>query len=209
LTGTWISIDSGKPPWISPSVASCSASCAKVTPRAISPTKWSNHFFENLFNNEWELTNSPAGAWQFKAKGGAVTIPDAYDPSKRHVPTMLVTDLSLRVDHVYEKISRRFYENPDQFADAFARAWFKLTHRDMGPRSATGSPSGSRGCQHARPGPQFARRQPVGRALGYIFGLRWPRRYGSLRRPGCPAAAGERATAASLVNSRKVKVSCR
>ncbi len=97
------------------------------------PTKWSNHFFENLFNNEWELTKSPAGAWQFKAKGGAATIPDAYDPSKRHVPTMLVTDLSLRVDPVYEKISRRFYEHPDQFADAFARAWFKLTHRDMGP----------------------------------------------------------------------------
>jgi catalase-peroxidase len=97
------------------------------------PTQWSNHFFENLFNNEWELTKSPAGAWQFKAKGGAATIPDPCDPSKRHVPTMLVTDLSLRVDPVYEKISRRFYENPDEFADAFARAWFKLTHRDMGP----------------------------------------------------------------------------
>jgi catalase-peroxidase len=97
------------------------------------PTQWSNHFFENLFNNEWELTKSPAGAWQFQAKGGAATIPDPYDPSKRHVPTMLVTDLSLRVDPVYEKISRRFYENPDQFADVFARAWFKLTHRDMGP----------------------------------------------------------------------------
>jgi catalase-peroxidase len=97
------------------------------------PTQWSNHFFENLFNNEWELTKSPAGAWQFKAKGAAATIPDAYDPAKRHVPTILVTDLSLRVDPVYEKISRRFYENPDQFADAFARAWFKLTHRDMGP----------------------------------------------------------------------------
>ena len=97
------------------------------------PTQWSNHFFENLFNNEWELTKSPAGAWQFKAKGGAATVPDAFDPSKRHVPTMLVTDLSLRVDPVYEKISRRFYEHPDQFADAFARAWFKLTHRDMGP----------------------------------------------------------------------------
>src|SRR5712671_2284138 len=97
------------------------------------PTKWSNHFFENLFNNEWELTKSPAGAYQFKAKGGAATVPDAFDPSKRHVPTMLVTDLSLRVDPVYEKISRRFYEHPDQFADAFARAWFKLTHRDMGP----------------------------------------------------------------------------
>src|SRR5438067_1254436 len=97
------------------------------------PTQWSNHYFDNLFNNEWELTKSPAGAYQFKAKGGAATIPDAYDKSKRHVPTMLVTDLSLRVDPVYEKISRRFYEHPDQFADAFARAWFKLTHRDMGP----------------------------------------------------------------------------
>jgi catalase-peroxidase len=97
------------------------------------PTKWSNNFFVNLFGYEWELTKSPAGAWQFKAKGGAATIPDAYDPSKRHVPTMLVTDLALRVDPAYEKISRRFYEHPDEFADAFARAWFKLTHRDMGP----------------------------------------------------------------------------
>ncbi len=99
------------------------------------PTKWSNHFFENLFNNEWELTKSPAGANQWKAKGGAATIPDAYDKSKRHVPTMLTTDLSLRLDPAYEKISRRFYEHPDQFADAFARAWYKLTHRDMGPRA--------------------------------------------------------------------------
>jgi catalase-peroxidase len=97
------------------------------------PTKWSNHFFDNLFNNEWELTKSPAGAQQWKAKGGAATIPDAYDKSKKHVPTMLTTDLSLRLDPAYEKISRRFYEHPDQFADAFARAWFKLTHRDMGP----------------------------------------------------------------------------
>jgi catalase-peroxidase len=97
------------------------------------PTKWSNQFFANLFNNEWELTKSPAGAYQFKAKGAAATIPDAFDPSKRHVPTMLVTDLSLRLDPIYEKISRRFYEHPDEFADAFARAWFKLTHRDMGP----------------------------------------------------------------------------
>jgi len=97
------------------------------------PTRWSNHFFANLFNNEWELTKSPAGAWQFRAKGGAATIPDAFDPSTRHAPTMLVTDLALRVDPVYEKISRRFYEHPDEFADAFARAWFKLTHRDMGP----------------------------------------------------------------------------
>jgi catalase-peroxidase len=97
------------------------------------PTKWSNHFFDNLFNNEWELTKSPAGTQQWKAKGGAATIPDAYDKSKKHVPTMLTTDLSLRSDPAYEKISRRFYEHPDQFADTFARAWFKLTHRDMGP----------------------------------------------------------------------------
>ena len=97
------------------------------------PTKWSNHFFDNLFNNEWELTKSPAGAQQWKAKGSAATIPDAFDKSKKHVPTMLTTDLSLRLDPAYEKISRRFFENPDQFADAFARAWFKLTHRDMGP----------------------------------------------------------------------------
>jgi catalase-peroxidase len=97
------------------------------------PTKWSNHFFKNLFENEWELTKSPAGAKQWKAKGAAATIPDAFDKSKKHVPTMLTTDLSLRMDPAYEKISRRFYENPDQFADAFARAWFKLTHRDMGP----------------------------------------------------------------------------
>ena len=97
------------------------------------PTKWGNHFFKNLFENEWELEKSPAGANQFRAKGAAATIPDAFDSSKRHVPTMLVTDLSLRMDPAYEKISRRFYEHPEQFADAFARAWFKLTHRDMGP----------------------------------------------------------------------------
>ncbi|HTT79673.1 MAG TPA: catalase/peroxidase HPI, partial [Stellaceae bacterium] len=97
------------------------------------PIKWSNHFFENLFGHEWELTKSPAGAWQFQAKGADATIPDAFDPAKRHLPTMLVTDLALRFDPAYEKISRRFYEHPDQFADAFARAWFKLTHRDMGP----------------------------------------------------------------------------
>jgi catalase-peroxidase len=97
------------------------------------PTKWSNYFFDNLFNFEWELTKSPAGANQWKAKGAEATIPDAYDPSKKHVPTMLTTDLALRFDPAYEKISRRFHQNPDQFADAFARAWFKLTHRDMGP----------------------------------------------------------------------------
>jgi catalase-peroxidase len=97
------------------------------------PTRWSNHFFKNLFENEWELTKSPAGAQQWKAKGGAATVPDAFDKSKKHLPTMLTTDLALRFDPAYEKISRRFYEHPDQFADAFARAWFKLTHRDMGP----------------------------------------------------------------------------
>jgi catalase-peroxidase len=97
------------------------------------PTKWSNLFFKNLFENEWVLTKSPAGAYQWKAKGAAATIPDAHDKSKKHVPTMLTTDLSLRMDPAYEKISRRFYEHPDQLADAFARAWFKLTHRDMGP----------------------------------------------------------------------------
>ena len=99
------------------------------------PTKWSNNFFSNLFGYEWELTKSPAGAHQWKPKhgAGAGTVPDAHDPSKRHAPSMLTTDLALRVDPAYEKISRRFYENPDQFADAFARAWFKLTHRDMGP----------------------------------------------------------------------------
>ncbi|MGU3376174.1 catalase/peroxidase HPI [Chryseobacterium sp. M5A1_1a] len=99
------------------------------------PTQWSNYFFKNLFENEWELTKSPAGAHQWVAKDGAEIIPDAFDSSKKHRPTMLTTDLSLRLDPVYEKISRHFYENPDAFADAFARAWFKLTHRDMGPRA--------------------------------------------------------------------------
>jgi catalase-peroxidase len=97
------------------------------------PTKWSNNFFENLFKYEWELTKSPAGAHQWVAKGASAIIPDAHDPSKRHLPTMLTTDLSLRFDPAYEKISRRFLENPQEFADAFAKAWFKLTHRDMGP----------------------------------------------------------------------------
>ena len=101
------------------------------------PTKWSNNFFRILFSFEWELTKSPAGAHQWKPKGGAGagTVPDAHDPSKRIAPSMLTTDLALRFDPVYEKISRRFFENPDQLADAFARAWFKLTHRDMGPRA--------------------------------------------------------------------------
>jgi catalase-peroxidase len=99
------------------------------------PTKWSNFFFKNLFENEWELTKSPAGAKQWVAKNAKADIPDAFDPQKKHLPTMLTTDLSLRFDPAYEKISRRFFEHPDQFADAFARAWFKLTHRDMGPRA--------------------------------------------------------------------------
>ncbi|MCC9074476.1 catalase/peroxidase HPI [Flavobacterium sp. F-65] len=99
------------------------------------PTQWSNNFFENLFGFEWELSKSPAGAHQWVAKNAEAFIPDAYDSSKKHLPTMLTTDLSLRLDPEYEKISRRFLENPDQFADAFARAWFKLTHRDMGPRA--------------------------------------------------------------------------
>jgi catalase-peroxidase len=97
------------------------------------PTQWSNRFFDNLFKYEWELTKSPAGAYQWKAKGAEATIPDAHDASKKQLPTMLTTDLSLRFDPAYEKISRRFFEHPDEFADAFARAWFKLTHRDMGP----------------------------------------------------------------------------
>ena len=98
------------------------------------PTKWSNHFFDNLFKFEWELTKSPAGAYQWTAKGAEASIPDPFDPSKKRKPTMLTTDLSLRMDPAYEKISRRFYEHPQEFADQFARAWFKLTHRDMGPR---------------------------------------------------------------------------
>ena len=99
------------------------------------PTRWSNYYFENLFQYEWELTKSPAGAHQWVAKDAPEDIPDAFDASKRHRPTMLTTDLSMRFDPAYEKVSRRFYENPDEFADAFARAWFKLTHRDMGPRA--------------------------------------------------------------------------
>ncbi|MGB8492726.1 MAG: catalase/peroxidase HPI [Bacteroidales bacterium] len=99
------------------------------------PLSWSNYFFENLFRYEWELTKSPAGAHQWVAKNAEKAVPDAHDASKKHLPTMLTTDLSLRFDPVYEKISRRFYEHPDEFADAFARAWFKLIHRDMGPRT--------------------------------------------------------------------------
>ncbi|MFF8630220.1 catalase/peroxidase HPI [Streptomyces werraensis] len=99
------------------------------------PTRWSNGFFKNLFEYEYELTESPAGAKQWVAKNAEAIIPDAHDPSKKHLPTMLTTDLALRFDPIYEQISRRFYENPDEFADAFARAWYKLTHRDMGPKS--------------------------------------------------------------------------
>jgi catalase-peroxidase len=99
------------------------------------PTRWDNNFFETLFENEWELSRSPAGAYQWVAKGAAATVPDAHDPAKKHLPTMLTTDLGLRFDPAYGKISRRFYEHPGEFADAFARAWFKLTHRDMGPRA--------------------------------------------------------------------------
>jgi len=99
------------------------------------PTRWSNYYLENLFKYEWELTKSPAGAWQWVAKNAPEIIPDAFNPNKKHRPTMLTTDLSLRFDPVYEKIARRFLEHPDEFADAFAKAWFKLTHRDMGPRS--------------------------------------------------------------------------
>src|SRR5208283_1295277 len=101
------------------------------------PTKWSNNFFANLFGHEWELTKSPAGAHQWTPKNGASagTVPDAHDPSKRHAPSMLTTDLALRFDPAYEEISRRFYENPQELADVFAKAWFKLTHRDMGPLS--------------------------------------------------------------------------
>jgi catalase-peroxidase len=99
------------------------------------PTQWSNNFFENLFGFEWELTKSPAGAQQWVAKNAEAIIPDAYDSNKKHLPTMLTTDLALRFDPAYEKVSRNFLENPDAFADAFARAWFKLTHRDMGPRA--------------------------------------------------------------------------
>ncbi|MGC4032397.1 MAG: hypothetical protein QM754_11835 [Tepidisphaeraceae bacterium] len=117
------------------------------------PTQWSNNFFENLFNHEWELTKSPAGAHQWVAKDATATIPDAYDKSKRWLPTMLTTDLSLRVDPAYEKISRRFLANPDQFADAFARAWFKLTHRDMGPRPLPRPGSARRRTRLARPAP--------------------------------------------------------
>ncbi len=128
----------GSGPRLEEQVSVPASACDAITggPEVIwttTPTKWSNNFFWNLFGYEWELEKSPAGAKQWRAKGAGATIPDAFDPNKKHVPKMLTTDLSLRFDPVYEKISRRFMENPDQFADAFARAWFKLTHRDMGP----------------------------------------------------------------------------
>ena len=111
------------------------------------PVKWDNSFFDNLFGYEWELTKSPAGAsqWTPKDASAAGTVPDAHDPSKRHAPVMLTTDLALRMDPIYEPISKRFHENPEEFADAFAKAWYKLTHRDMGPRHAVPRPAGSCG----------------------------------------------------------------
>ncbi|HEY3457797.1 MAG TPA: catalase/peroxidase HPI [Bryobacteraceae bacterium] len=122
--------------WKSKHGKGCGADAITGGPEVIwsqTPTKWSNLFFKNLFENEWEVTTSPAGAKQWRARNGHATVPDPFDETKKRVPTMLTTDLALRFDPAYEKISRRFYENPDQFADAFARAWFKLTHRDMGP----------------------------------------------------------------------------
>jgi catalase-peroxidase len=122
--------------WRSKHGTGMGADCITGGPEVVwsqEPTKWSNHYFDNLFKFEWELTQSPAGAHQWQAKDAPADIPDPFDSSKKRVPTMLTTDLSLRFDPEYEKISRRFYEHPDQFADAFARAWFKLTHRDMGP----------------------------------------------------------------------------
>ena len=124
--------------WRSKCGTGCGADTITGGPEVIwtqTPTRWSNHFFENLFKYEWELEKSPAGAQQWRAKNAPADIPDAFDKSKKRVPTMLTTDLSLRFDPAYEKISRRFLEHPDQFADAFARAWFKLTHRDMGPKA--------------------------------------------------------------------------
>ncbi len=137
------------------------------------PTKWSNNFFENLFKFEWELSKSPAGAHQWVAKGAEATIPHAYDASKKLVPTMLTTDLSLRFDPAYERISRHFLENPAQFADAFARAWFKLTHRDMGPARTLPRPRGARGrTDLARPNPRCRpstdRRRGDRRAQGQV-----------------------------------------
>ena len=177
------------------------------------PTQWSNNFFKNLFEHEWELTKSPAGAHQWVAKDAPEDVPDAHDPSKKHRPTMLTTDLSLRFDPVYEKISRRFYENPDELAHAFAEAWYKLTHRDMGPHARLLGPevpaeprhlagSGSRGRSAAdrRGRHRFAqgedpRFRPVDRAAGRDglgVGIDLPR-FGQARwcerraHPTCPA----------------------
>ena len=132
------------------------------------PIKWDNSFFDNLFGYEWELTKSPAGAnqWTPKNREAAGTVPDAHDPSKRHAPMMLTTDLALRMDPVYEKISRRFHENPDQFAEAFAEAWYKLTHRDMGPRRAPARP-GSAGRTAPLAGSRPRRRSSADRRRGH------------------------------------------
>ena len=132
------------------------------------PVKWDNGFFENLFGYEWELTKSPAGAWQWKPKDAAAagTVPDAHDPSKRHAPMMLTTDLALRMDPIYEPISRRFHENPDQFANAFAEAWYKLTHRDMGPHRALSRPGSSGRTAHLA-GPGSRRRSCADRRRGH------------------------------------------
>ena len=147
-----------------PAKAPTRSAAAWKSPGPPRPRKWSNNFFWNLFGYEWELTKSPAGAHQWKPKNGAGagTVPDAHDPSKRHAPAMLTTDLALRFDPAYEKISRRFFEHPDQFADAFARAWFKLTHRDMGPRARYLGPRGSGGRADLA-GPDSRRRSCVDR----------------------------------------------
>ena len=131
------------------------------------PTQWDNSFFETLFGYEWELTKSPAGAKQWKPKdgAGADTVPDAHDPSMKHAPMMLTTDLALRVDPIYEKISRRFLENPDELADAFAKAWYKLLHRDMGPVDALPRPVGAGAAAVAGPGP--GRRPRADRRRGH------------------------------------------
>ncbi len=183
------------------------------------PTKWSNHFFDNLFNNEWELTKSPAGAQQWKAKGGAATIPDAHDKSKKHVPTMLTTDLSLRLDPAYEKISRRFYEHPDQFADAFARAWFKLTHRDMGPIAALSRPARAEGdADLAGPDPggessadRGSRTSRLSRPRSSRPACRcrsWSRRPGRRRRrSAAPTSAAERTARAFASRRRRIGTS--
>ncbi len=148
------------------------------------PTKWSNNFFDNLFGFEWELTKSPAGAHQWTPKNGAGagTVPDAHDPSKHHAPSMLTTDLALRLDPAYAKISRRFHEHPDQFADAFARAWFKLTHRDMGPRARYLGPEVP--AEHLLwQDPVPAGRSPIDRRQGHCRAQGQDPRFGSFDRP--------------------------